>query len=77
MLWGGIYCCHEILDYHQYYLNLSSVLTTKVDNWEKEYDAKKDYNLTSLNATNFEVLCPQLGYRTKMYFLASFITFWI
>lgn len=44
---------YEILDYHQYYLNLSSVLTTKVDNWEKEYDAKKDYKLTSLNADSF------------------------
>lgn len=44
---------YEILDYHQYYLNLSSVFTTKVDNWEKEYDAKKDYKLTSLNADSF------------------------
>ena len=44
---------YEILNYHQYYLNLSSVLTAKVANWEKEYDAKKDYNLTSLNADSF------------------------
>ena len=44
---------YEILNYHQYYLNLSSVLTTKVDYWEKEYDAKKDYKLTSLSADSF------------------------
>ncbi|XP_071178184.1 acid sphingomyelinase-like phosphodiesterase 3b isoform X2 [Mytilus edulis] len=43
----------EILDYHQYFLNLSAVITTNKDKWEKEYDAKKDYGLTSLTPVDF------------------------
>ncbi|OWF39125.1 acid sphingomyelinase-like phosphodiesterase 3b [Mizuhopecten yessoensis] len=38
----------EIINYWQYFLNLSSVISGNPPNWALEYEAKKVYNLTKL-----------------------------
>lgn len=58
----------QILDYSQYYLNLTEANSHHVDNWKLEYRFLETYNLTDMSYTNIDHLVQGFKTPNRAYF---------